>query len=82
MAIADEDFTITRRGPRGYTGTAVSDEDAPTYYWYENGVLVAITTLGTREFDVSIGESMQINVFDDPADGLTAIASEVDGLCG
>lgn len=45
--------------------TATSDLPSPSYYWYRDGLLVDVTLSNSRQFDLAVGENVQIDVLDD-----------------
>lgn len=60
-------ITITTQRLQGGTWqvTATSDLSEPTYYWYRDGLLVDVTQVNSRLFDLTEGDLTQIDVLDD-----------------
>lgn len=61
--------TITsavQTGPESYRVTYTSSLSEPTYYLYQDGTLVAVTELTSWTFIVPMGESLNVEILDDP----------------
>jgi len=61
--------TITRQqqiGARTWIFEWESTLENPTYYIYRDGLLMAVTRAERRQFEVGLGEYVQIEILDDP----------------
>lgn len=48
--------------------TAVSDESAPMYYWWANGIFLTATRRAWYDYVIPLDERWRLEVFDDAAD--------------